>query len=504
MKQGIEIEGKSLRKRRNSWILLVLAIVFVFVSLYLINKIYVNKTDSFIDTSTHKEMNALQGYLEKIDENTQIKYRNLLKAQAGSCIEFGSYEQDGNLSNGKEPIEWIVLTKEHDSLLVLSKFGLDCCMFNDDFSDVTWETCSLRKWLNDTFLRAAFNQEEQKMIQTSIVIAEGNPDYETYPGNDTRDKVFLVSMVEAENFFPSDESRQCQPTAYALSRKVFQNNSNCCYWLRTSGNNSASAAWVLDSGFVPSCGASVDCDDVAVRPMLRIFLSGFQGAEICQDTASPSAHASQAAECADTASPSLNKGYEIGSYVTFGNYPQEDGDKYEPIEWLILDSDENTALLLSKYGLDCQPYNTKDADVTWETCSLRKWLNETFFNSAFSQEERDKIQISVITADKNPNYFIEPGNDTRDKLFLLSVVEARKYFASDGARKCRPTAYAVKHNASKNTNTGCCWFWLRSPGNATGHATGVSPSGSVRVSGINVDIDNRVVRPALRIKFQPK
>ena len=71
---------------------------------------------------------------------------------------------------------------------------------------------------------------------------------------------------------------------------------------------------------------------------------------------------------------------EIGSYIRFGHYPQTaGGGDYAEIEWLVLDIDEadHKALLISRYGLDCIQYNRRKASVTWETCSLRAWLNET-------------------------------------------------------------------------------------------------------------------------------
>ncbi|MBP3696995.1 MAG: hypothetical protein J6J45_05560, partial [Clostridia bacterium] len=68
--------------------------------------------------------------------------------QVGDYITFGSYEQDNDLSNGKEPIEWLVLDKQDGKVLVISKYALDAKPYNDEYVDVTWETCTLRSWLN--------------------------------------------------------------------------------------------------------------------------------------------------------------------------------------------------------------------------------------------------------------------------------------------------------------------------------------------------------------------
>ena len=88
----------------------------------------------------------------------------------------------------------------------------------------------------------------------------------------------------------------------------------------------------------------------------------------------------------------------IGSIVTFGRYEQ-DGDKEngpEEIEWVVLDVQDGKALLLSKYGLEAKPYNTEYTEVTWETCTLRAWLNSDFLNKSFSTEEQSAILTTEV------------------------------------------------------------------------------------------------------------
>lgn len=86
--------------------------------------------------------------------------------------------------------------------------------------------------------------------------------------------------------------------------------------------------------------------------------------------------------------------FAVGNYVSFGTYPQtKAGNDATPIDWLVLARDGNKALLISRYGLDAQPYNTTNNEITWETCTLRKWLNGTFYNKAFSSAE----QVAILT-----------------------------------------------------------------------------------------------------------
>lgn len=154
----------------------------------------------------------------------------------------------------------------------------------------------------------------------------------------------------------------------------------------------------------------------------------------------------------------------------------------------------------SKYALDCKRYNTSYTDVTWENCTLRKWLNNDFINAAFTAEERAKIPTVTVSADKNPQYDTDPGNATQDQVFLLSIVEAKKYFSSDSAKQCSPTNYAVANGAYKS-NDNICWWWLRSPGCYQSSVAFVDFDGSVGRGGHYVDNDISAVRPAMWISI---
>lgn len=195
---------------------------------------------------------------------------------------------------------------------------------------------------------------------------------------------------------------------------------------------------------------------------------------------------------------------EVGDYVFFGAYEQDNdtSNGKEDIEWLVLDKQENQLLVISKYALDCKEYNTKLTDVTWKTCSLRKWLNNEFTNAAFSAEEQTRIPTVTVSADENPCYSTDPGNATEDQVFLLSITEARQYFCSDDARQCKATDYAVAHGACANIGNGNCWWWLRSPGHLQYYAVYVDHFGGVHEYGNCVDIVNGAVRPALWIDLE--
>lgn len=210
--------------------------------------------------------------------------------------------------------------------------------------------------------------------------------------------------------------------------------------------------------------------------------------------------------------------FAVGNYVSFGTYPQtKAGDDETPIEWLVLARDGNKALLISRYGLDAQPYNKDYTSVTWETCTLRTWLNSTFYNKAFSSAEQAAILTTDVDNSKSQRYSIwttSGGNNTQDKVFLLSYAEANKYFgvtyvnSSNTKSRVAPTAYAIAQGAGKNSSnkttdrTDAGWWWLRSPGSYQDYAARVDDFGSLCYG--NVDAASGSARPALWVNLESK
>ena len=191
-----------------------------------------------------------------------------------------------------------------------------------------------------------------------------------------------------------------------------------------------------------------------------------------------------------------------GDIVTYGAYEQDNdlSNGAEPIEWIVLSNDGESAMLISRYGLDAQPYNTVPSSVTWETCTLRAWLNGDFRNAAFSAKEQDRLETVTVTADRNPKYRTDPGSDTQDTVFLLSIGEAQSLFSDADAGMCRATAYAAARGAYVGSN-GNSWWWLRSPGYFRNYAAYIYSDGSVGSSGLNVDSGRSVVRPVVVLRL---
>lgn len=192
---------------------------------------------------------------------------------------------------------------------------------------------------------------------------------------------------------------------------------------------------------------------------------------------------------------------KVGDYITFGKYEQDNDltNGKEEIEWLVLDVQDGKALVISKYALDHKSYNTEHGNITWENCSLRRWLNDDFFNEAFSTAEKSIISMETVPADKNPNYDTDPGDATLDKVFCLSINEANKYFNSDCERVCDITAYADSKNVI-SAKGGCVW-WLRTPGFYQTQTAIIFSGGDIYELGAYSE-SNSNVRPAMWINIE--
>jgi serine/threonine protein kinase len=479
-------------------------------------------------------------------ERRQRELQAIIKKgiRKGMIIPFGAYPQDND--SFRTSIEWLVLDVKGNEALLISRYGLDCKQYHKyAYDDITWEDCDLRKWLNSDFLKSAFSNEESERILVSELRNDDNPEYYgTTGGNDTKDRIFCLSIAEAEQYFSSYEDRQCRPTAYARKQGAYVSNDCCYWWLRSPGHNQDYASGVNADGSLHLGGYGVDGgiyddvggDDIAVRPALRIIFDETleqrkqreeeerrqreeqerkqreeQERKQREEQERRQKELLAQAQAHEEFSAIIKKGIRKGMIIPFGAYPQDNDSFRTPIEWLVLDvkvkktnflnrvfaKNKLEVLLISRYALDCKQYHHESKNITWEDCDLRKWLNSDFLKSAFSNEESERILVSELRNDDNPKYGTRGGNDTKDRIFCLSIAEAEQYFSSDKDRKCRPTTYAREQGA--NVGSDCCVWWLRSPGNDQSDATLVGMGGALHLDGDGVNFIDLAVRPALRI-----
>ena len=119
----------------------------------------------------------------------------------------------------------------------------------------------------------------------------------------------------------------------------------------------------------------------------------------------------------------------------------------ETITWRVLDDTDDILTLITEKAVDGKPYNETREVVSWSTCSLRRWLNDNWIDKAFNSEERALITLE--------------GSPVSDKVYLLSVDEAEKYFSSNSDRICGCSPYATEQGIESKALPGRCTWWLR-------------------------------------------
>ena len=192
------------------------------------------------------------------------------------------------------------------------------------------------------------------------------------------------------------------------------------------------------------------------------------------------------------------KSIKVDDKITFGVWYQSSKDNKEDIEWQVLAKKGKKILVLTTSAIDCKPFNKIEKPTTWADCSLRKWLNDEFFKEAFTIGERSLISMATVNADKNSNYATSPGFKTKDKIYLLSIVDTKKHIGKKGL-DCKPTEYAKYLGAYVDEDNGNCWWWLRTPGEKPTEAAYVGVDGMVRHAGDSAYIGCGSVRPAMWI-----
>ena len=198
--------------------------------------------------------------------------------------------------------------------------------------------------------------------------------------------------------------------------------------------------------------------------------------------------------------------FDIGDRLRFGSYSQGKNGETETLIWRVLDVQYRKALLISEKLIDCMAYNEERINGDWTFCSLRKWLNHSFIVRAFESEEQKRID-EVRNENQDSLYCLGDGRCILDKIFLLTVEEAARYFENCKDRMSIPTPYA------KNKGSYTCekdklacgesagWWWLRSTGESSQLAAVVNPNGEIYVEGYYVGITSVSVRPALWLKL---
>lgn len=195
--------------------------------------------------------------------------------------------------------------------------------------------------------------------------------------------------------------------------------------------------------------------------------------------------------------------------ILLGTYPQSTGPDREPIEWLVLKEEEKRILCLSRYLLDSRPYHERSECVLWRDCTLRSWLNGEFFMTAFTAEERAKIQLTeteTLTGITEDHIFLLCADET-DELFD----DEREDYVSYEERGAVTTLYARSQGAwyldeeGEDGGKGC--WWLRYCGGVWGREEGehsymscVNFDGYIERAAQGVEETDCCIRPAFWLK----
>lgn len=273
-KRSKETQRKALKVLLSIFVVIALGVLTVTV---IIPSIRYNGAVKDVEAKNYEEAYITFKSLYTF-KDSQAQAKALIKdhpevAQVGDTIFFGNYEQDNKTANGKEEIEWRVLEKDADGkMLLVSRYALDCRQYHNSVGQVTWETSDIRHWLNNEFLSTAFTNAQKKNIKSTTIENRDNADYNTDGGNDTKDRIFLLSIDEAKAYMPSTVERVCVATKYAESQgsQLESLTRSCRWWLRSPGSTPYSASSVKLDGFILQLGTPVGVEKRSVRPAMWI------------------------------------------------------------------------------------------------------------------------------------------------------------------------------------------------------------------------------------------
>lgn len=378
----------------------------------------------------------------------------------GALIEFGKYPTDVNKQF--KPILWYVLAIRENKALIITDQCVDCRPFNNTLEIANWAECDLRQWLNSVFMDRAFAESEKGQILNTRV------SYEHFVGGSkTTDvclnKLFVLSDKEADNLFANWEDRVSSATNFAVERGAIQSDAGSFWWLRNPARIADSVSYVDDRGFVHSHdGRLDDATNISVRAACWIGMrrKAWRVSEleesrrkrqkeaedkVARDKKRAKEEAAQAealrqkyyserdeAEAAarEKGLKPINDNLRVGDTVRLGKYPSESTDD---LEWDVLDIVDGREFLIACKAVDIRVFSVLANASKWVDSDLRKWLNDDFLYTAFSDVERSAI-ATVCSDERDPAI--------QDKVFCLSEDEVEKYYSNDYLRRAEATEYA--------------------------------------------------------------
>ena len=483
-------------------IIRVMIVLMLVIALSFNNITYVEASDNIGNVSV--SLNAPELVTE--DGQEYMSY---------DVVEFGNYPQRDPTGNTKEPIKWRVMEVSESTVLLWADAILDYRVFdNVDNSYKYWDTCDLRNWLMEDFADEAFTMDDKKAISyvDHMVDYPESAEYQV-----VRDSIFLPDMQELYALNYKNESsgyikdnRQIlywrYATAYAHLLQIKAGGSPDRldgYWLRTSGAQKGIYRYVKQDKYDGFNWESVWYDSsidspkilLGICPMVYVSKDYLEKNIESKESVVIKPYTEYNPPYANTVwvedgikEPRIEKGDNDTSAVVFdivemGSYPQSDksGKTKEPIKWRVMDVSETNAVLMADSILDYSPYNENEErnGIYWGSSDIRNWLNDYFYNNAFTNAEREIIES---TSHENGSKLIDSvyKGVTEDRLMLPAYDDICKWMHEGEGKLSEeessaviwryPTAYSYSQYKDKTaSDTGGLSYWLGTASNTDGY-----------------------------------
>jgi TolA-binding protein len=431
----------------------------------------------------YQSLRDLGDYKDAASVAASIRYKALYPQMAdaavGETFLWGSYDQNGDPSDGAEDVEWVVIKEEGGKKLVLAKNILGTVPFHSKDTAI-WSQSLLRMWMNNDFYNNAFTKEERAYIHLATI--------PNSLGGDTQDRIFALS----------EEEVSLVPSKF-LEAKAKSGDSR--WWLRTNrsywGDYSDAFALTYYKGKIRG-GDTMPSTPHGARPAMWVDLRSEEEKEAAYQNALAKYNAQQYEEALPLfqsiatykdSTMYINKlpeliqlapylRAEVGQVIDYGKY-----------SWRILAKEDGRMLLISNKVLSYQDFhNVQPAEPGWEGSSLRQWLNGKFLSSTFSDKEASRILLTTVENAVNPEFGTAVGGNTQDRVFLLSYEELMRYMPKNTDRI-----------ASRDDSVKPVIWWLRNPGKTGSYAMTVETDGSISYEGHKVYAyaSGQGVRPAI-------
>ncbi len=415
------------------------------------SKAKANKESS--NTSTSKE-----AVKEEPKKEVKSKQKNVFKRE-GKIITFGSYYKNDDKT--LEPLKWDILEEKDGKVLIITHDIIDVKAFDINKSN-DYEKSSIRQWLNNDFYNEAFNEEDKKKIQLTLVDNSPQSTIEIpnkFACSNTNDNIFLLSYKEATTYYKNDGDRKAKGTLYSREKNKWLLRSRAPY-----SYGSGRASIVEEDGIIRDTACELSC---GIRPVCWIDLKNVKivkespSAPILRESIKEESKKSIESKDESDFNNNDSKKIELDkdklkssvniireeNTITFGSYYNRYEKTKEPLKWDILEEKDGKALIITHEIIDVKSYNSIYKEWKYEKSEVRQWLNNEFLKTAFSEDERDIIQLTLVDNSTKPTkdiFYETPYENTNDKIFLLSYKEATTYYKNDTERKAKGSLHAKK------------------------------------------------------------